>query len=267
MSDFYVYVYIDPRNLEEFYFGKGRGSRKHAHLSDASDSEKARRIAAIHADGLEPIVRVVARGLTEHDAFLVEKTLLWKLGRTLTNVSSGHHADKFRPHDKLHLRLPGFDFANGVYYYNVGESGNRHWDDYREFGFISAGQGRRWRDAMLGFEPGDVVAAYLKGCGYVGVGRVLAPAKPVLEAVVAGRPLLSLPLRAEQMDRNADSPEKAEHVCPVEWLAAVDRSAAHWRPRSGLYTTTHVRASLHGQPKTLAFLEERFELHLGELIG
>ena len=28
MNDYYVYVYIDPRNYEEFYFGKGRGSRK-----------------------------------------------------------------------------------------------------------------------------------------------------------------------------------------------------------------------------------------------
>ncbi len=26
MNDYYVYVYIDPRNFEEFYFGKGRGS-------------------------------------------------------------------------------------------------------------------------------------------------------------------------------------------------------------------------------------------------
>ena len=28
VSQYYVYVYIDPRNFEEFYFGKGKGSRK-----------------------------------------------------------------------------------------------------------------------------------------------------------------------------------------------------------------------------------------------
>ena len=28
MNSYYVYVYIDPRNFEEFYFGKGKGSRK-----------------------------------------------------------------------------------------------------------------------------------------------------------------------------------------------------------------------------------------------
>ncbi len=66
-NNYYVYVYIDPRNYEEFYFGKGRGSRKEAHLTDSSDSEKARRIAAIHKAGLQPIIRVIARALSEHD--------------------------------------------------------------------------------------------------------------------------------------------------------------------------------------------------------
>ena len=36
MTDrYYVYVYIDPRNLEEFYYGNGTGARSHAHLQDA----------------------------------------------------------------------------------------------------------------------------------------------------------------------------------------------------------------------------------------
>ena len=77
MSEYYVYVYIDPRNFEEFYYGKGKGSRKDAHLFEDSDSEKSKRIKAIKKEGLEPIIRVIARGLSEHDALLVEKTLLW----------------------------------------------------------------------------------------------------------------------------------------------------------------------------------------------
>jgi len=39
---FYVYVYIDPRNHEEFYIGKGQGQRKLAHLADAGNSRKVR---------------------------------------------------------------------------------------------------------------------------------------------------------------------------------------------------------------------------------
>jgi hypothetical protein len=84
---FYVYVYIDPRNFEAFYYGKGTGSRKNVHLSDQRDSEKVKRIKAIKKEGLEPIIKVIANGLTEKEALLVEKTLIWKLGRNLTNLS------------------------------------------------------------------------------------------------------------------------------------------------------------------------------------
>lgn len=54
--DYYVYVYIDPRNFEEFYYGKGCGSRKDAHLFEESDSAKSRRIQEIKKAGLTPSV-------------------------------------------------------------------------------------------------------------------------------------------------------------------------------------------------------------------
>jgi hypothetical protein len=62
-NSFYVYVYIDPRNFEEFYYGKGKGDRKNAHLQDTNDTEKTRRIKAITDAGLQPIIRVIAAGL------------------------------------------------------------------------------------------------------------------------------------------------------------------------------------------------------------
>jgi hypothetical protein len=78
-EEYYVYVYIDPRNFEEFYYGKGKGNRKEAHLKDDSDSGKAKQIKAITEEGLKPIIKVIAKGLTESEAFLIEKTLIWKL--------------------------------------------------------------------------------------------------------------------------------------------------------------------------------------------
>lgn len=265
MSSYYVYVYIDPRNFEEFYFGKGKGQRKDEHLNDAADSETTRRIAAIRKAGQKPIVRVVATGLSEHDALLVEKTLLWKLGRHLTNVASGHYAKNFRPHDTLHLELPRFDYQRGIYYYNVGESTHRDWDDYRRYGFISAGQGRRWRDAMLRFRPGDVVAAYFKGRGFVGLGRITETAKRVQEVLVGGKPLLSLQLRCRRMGDNADSPEKSEYVALVRWEATVTRNNAKWKRNANLYTTTHIRASLDRQIETIDYLAREFNLDIREL--
>lgn len=265
-SDYYVYVYIDPRNHEEFYYGKGKGSRKDSHLSDKSDSAKTKRISEIKKENLSPIIRVIARGLTEAEALLIEKTLLWKLGKWTTNIASGHFADKFRPHNTLHKEMHGFDFQNGIYFYNTGEGECRNWDDYLKFGFISAGQGKRWRDAMLGFNSGDICVAYLKKHGFVGVGKIISEAKPIREVMIGKTPLLSMPMNCKNMDLNSDSDEKSEYVCLVSWIKAYPRSEAKWVRKSGLYTPELVRASLAGQPKTLTFIEEQFKINLKEYI-
>jgi hypothetical protein len=267
MSDYYVYVYIDPRNYEEFYYGKGKGSRKDAHLDDTSDSAKAKRISEIKREGLSPIIRVIARNLSENEALLIEKTLLWKLGKWTTNISSGHFAEKFRPHNTLHKELSGFDYQNGLYYYNVGEGPHRNWDDYVEFGFISAGQGTRWRDAMLGFNPGDAFAAYLKRHGFVGIGQITAPAKMIRDVQIKNKRLLDLPLRCQNMDDNCNNTDLSEYVCLVKWIKTVSREDAKWRSSPKLYTTTHVRASLDGQPKTISFLEWEFGVKIREIIA
>jgi hypothetical protein len=39
-ADYYVYVYIDPRDLKPFYYGMGKGSRKDAHLFDRTPSKQ-----------------------------------------------------------------------------------------------------------------------------------------------------------------------------------------------------------------------------------
>ena len=267
MNDYYVYVYIDPRNYCEFYYGKGRGARKDAHLHDAGDSDKVRCIKAIQDQGLNPIIRVIASGLTEQEALLVEKTLLWRLGKSLTNVSSGHYSENFRPHDTLHLELTGFDFQNRIYYYNVGEGANRNWDDYLKYDLISGGGGLRWRDAMLGFRVGDVVAAYLKGHGFVGIGVIKARARPAREYLADGKSLFEQDLVCKGILQNAENDELCEYVASVEWVVAVKRQSAKWKSNSGLYTTTHVRASLDRQPYTLQFLEEQFGITFNQLLG
>lgn len=268
MNDYYVYVYIDPRNNEEFYYGKGCGSRKKAHLRDTSDTEKARRVKAIHDAGLRPVIRVIARDLSEHDALLVEKTLLWKLGKQLTNKSSGHYAAKFRPHDNIHRELSGFDFQHGLYYYNVGEGPQRNWDDYKKYGIISAGQGIRWRNAILGFQQGDAFAAFLKGYGFVGIGLILEPAKPIRDVMIGKDYLLSLPLSCEKkMASNVGSDKLCEYVCTVKWIRKVDRDDAKWEPKSGLFTTPLVRASLDGQLTTIKYLEHAFRVNLGKYVS
>jgi len=275
MSDtreYYVYVYIDPRNLEEFYYGKGKGSRKDVHLFAEDDSGKTKRIREIRRVGLSPTIRVIAANLTEEEAFLIETTLIWKLGTHTTNIASGYFSSRFRPHNTLHQELSGFDFRNGLFYYNVGEDvdGNRIriWEDYVELGFISGGGGIRWRDAMLGFRPGDIIAAYLKGHGYVGIGRINTYAQMIRQVSVGGSPLLDCALRSRGLGTNADNPDLSEYVCLVDWLETVSRAEAKPARRAdGIYTTTWVRASLDGQPTTVAYLSHEFGIDLKKEIA
>ncbi|MBN3581950.1 GIY-YIG nuclease family protein [Algoriphagus aestuarii] len=261
----YVYVYIDPRNFEEFYYGKGKGNRKDIHLSLEGDSEKIKRIKAIQKEGLQPIVKVIAKGLTDQEALLVEKTLIWKLGKNLLNDSSGHFSDKFRPHDTFHLDLAGFDFKNGLYYLNIGEGIHRCWEDCSKLGFLSAGQDKKWSDPVKTLIPGDIVVAYLKNKGYVGIGRVTQRAIRPIEFKVNGLPLKPSDLKVPNIFENSDN-EKSEYLVAVDWIKKVQATEAKWQSKSGLFTTQLIKASLQNQKITRDFLEKEFGVDFSHLL-
>jgi hypothetical protein len=264
-AEFYVYVYIDPRNFEEFYYGKGKGSRKEAHLYDSSDSEKSKRIKIIQDSGQKPIIKVIAKDLTEREAFFIEKTLLWKLRGRLTNKSSGHFADKFRPHDTLHQELAGFDFNNGLYYVNIGEGIHRCWEDCRKYNFLSAGQDKKYSDPLKTLLKGDIVAAYLKGKGYVGIGEVIEQAVRVNDYRFNGKSLRELPLKVKNIFINCDN-ENSEYLVKLKWIKTIDGSQAKKaRRKEGIFSTEIIKASLQGQPKTKEFLEKEFDIKFFDL--
>lgn len=265
-NNYYVYVYIDPRNYEEFYYGKGKGNRKQAHLNDEADTKKTKIIKAIQKDGLKPIIKVVAKDLTEQEAFLIEKTLIWKLGKNLTNISSGHFADKFRPHNSFHLNLNGFDFENGIFYVNVGECKHRVWEDCRKFGFLSAGQGKKYSNQIKLLNQGDIVAAYLNKRGYVGIGKVIEKAKPVVDFQFKGESLKKQKLVNLGIFDNADN-ENSEYLVSIEWIKSVSANEAKWKNKAGLFTTRQIRASLEKQIRTIKFLEKEFDVNFQKIIN
>jgi hypothetical protein len=93
---YYVYLYIDPRDNKVFYIGKGKGDRILSHLTDSSDTEKAERIRELKKLNLEPRLEILKYGLkNEHEAFLVESTAIDLVDfSSLTNLVRGHGADK-----------------------------------------------------------------------------------------------------------------------------------------------------------------------------
>jgi hypothetical protein len=270
MSDthFYVYVYIDPRNHEEFYYGKGAGPRKSAHLDDKDACRKVERIEAIRKAGQEPIIRVVAANLDEKEALLIEATLIWRFEGRLTNQVSGHFSEKFRPQDTLHKNLPGFDYENYIYYVNVGEGSHRDWIDCRRYGFLSAGgENPRWKSQLQKLIEGDVVAAYLAGHGYVGIGIVTEQAVPMKRFIVDGVPLGQHSLAQPGMLERIDDTELTEYVVRIKWIKTVDKEQAFFKPKSGLFTTQQIRASLSRQPTTISFIDESFDIRIEDLLS
>ncbi len=88
--DFYVYLYSDPRDNAVFYVGKGCGNRVFSHLSETGDKAKHQRIQEIRETGSEPHLEILAHGLDEHQARVVEASAIDLLGReTLTNEVGG----------------------------------------------------------------------------------------------------------------------------------------------------------------------------------
>ena len=87
---FYVYAYVDPRDEAVFYIGKGVGNRAFAHLAEAPQSAKGKRLRAIRDAGGEPRIDILAHGLEETVAAKLEAAAIDLLGKQqLTNLVRG----------------------------------------------------------------------------------------------------------------------------------------------------------------------------------
>ena len=95
----YVYLYIDPRNGQIKYVGKGKDSRATAHLAydGKSEKEKTKWIKELDSAGLSPQIDILSRELTEEQAFLVERSVIDALGvESLTNAVRGQGTEQGR---------------------------------------------------------------------------------------------------------------------------------------------------------------------------
>ena len=124
---------------------------------------------------------------------------------------------------------------NGEYYVNFGEGDNRQWDDARRFGFVSAGHGPKYRDAMQRLRPGNRIWVNVPATGYVGVGTVVDSAVPVKDFMVENGngekvPLLRAGIVCRTMDRDADDSDLSEYLVRVHWIKTVPLSEAIKEP-------------------------------------
>lgn len=117
---------------------------------------------------------------------------------------------------------------NQEYYISFG-SGERHWDDARKYGFISAGGGTWYSNTLKLLSVGDRIWVNIPHTGYVGVGivrREVEQAKDVRFAI-DGQELgfADLPVTGDYL-YSEDEPDKAEYVVQVDWIKTIPESQA-----------------------------------------
>jgi len=269
INNHYVYAYYDPRNFKMFYVGMGKGKRKIVHLQEKTDSHKSKTILDITKEGLEPIIRVLAKDLTEEQAKLVEKSIIWMNYDTLSNISTGNFSNNFRPDNTLHKNVLGFDYQTGIYYVNVGEDDSRDWNDCMNYNFLCAGGDPKWRDPLKRLVIGDIVVAYLKGKGYVGIGKITSTIQKVIDfKTIDGTKLIEFKNSLVQPDifLNCHDDDLSQYLVGVDWIKIRTKNNAVSVKGKKLYTTQHIVASLLNQSFTLDFIENEFGVKFNDLI-
>ncbi|RJF89147.1 DUF91 domain-containing protein [Oleomonas cavernae] len=144
---------------------------------------------------------------------------------------------------------------SGLWYVNVGDSAARSWEDMQRYGFIAAGAGEKYSGPLRRLEPGDRIVGYQKQAGYVGYGRVTAPALMVRDFVTGAGPLLDQQLTQSNIGHDKDDPKLAEYAVGVEWIKAFPIAEAKWS--DGLFANQNIVCKLR-DPKTIEFLREQF---------
>jgi len=146
---------------------------------------------------------------------------------------------------------------SGLWYVNVGQVENRSWEDMIRYGFLAAGGGRVYSDALSKLTPGDPILAYQKGAGYVGYGLVASRALPVRDFCVDGKPILEVPLKQPGLAHDKDNPELSEYLVGVKWGKTFALSEGKTFP--GIFANPNIVCKLRNAA-TLNFLRDAFAI-------
>lgn len=148
----------------------------------------------------------------------------------------------------------------GYWFMNTGDGSHegRSWDDCRKYGFMIAGGGKRWIDAIRKLQIGDKLFAYSSGYGYVGLGEVTAEAVPQKDFTPTGqnKRLPDLPMEAKLRHDLLDDPERCDWCVAVRWIRAVDREHGVLRSEAHRSTLEQMR-----RQELVADLLKHFEPH------
>jgi hypothetical protein len=173
-----------------------------------------------------------------------------------------------------------------IRFVNVGEDpprpklgwvSRRQWNACIEYNFISAGQALIYNQPLLHLQVDDVVAAFITGRGYVGIGIVEETAINIKDFHFNNKKLADLvidkgyingtltdhttveglPYLRKTLFCNADN-QKTEYAVGIKWKKTVDKKDAFWRRNYGLFANPSIQSNLKDQSVTIQFLAESF---------
>ncbi|MDQ3002640.1 MAG: endonuclease NucS [Fibrobacterota bacterium] len=147
----------------------------------------------------------------------------------------------------------------GYWFANIGEGQHRNWEDNVKYGFLAAGQGKKYSDPLKKLKVGDRVFAFLKTQKYLGFGEVTHEAQMAKEFFVesAQKTLFDLPLVQPGIKENSNDPEKSEWIVGVKWLKTFSKENGKWF--SGAFANQNIVCKLRDQV-TFEYLKKEFEV-------
>lgn len=96
---YYVYVLSDPDTKIPFYIGKGNGDRVFNHFREQGEGEKIEKLRELTMLGKEPCIDILAYGLTDEVAKVVEMAAIGLIG--LDNLTNRKQGDGAKEHGRI----------------------------------------------------------------------------------------------------------------------------------------------------------------------
>jgi hypothetical protein len=146
---------------------------------------------------------------------------------------------------------------SGLWYVNVGDGEWRSWEDMRKYGFLAAGGGRKYSDALRKLKVGDQVLAYQPEKGYVGYGTVTSEVLAAGDFRVDGKSVLEEQLRQPGLGHDPNSPDLAEYLVGIKWIKTLPLGEG--KTFAGIFANPNIVCKLRDSA-TLSFLENEFPI-------
>lgn len=146
---------------------------------------------------------------------------------------------------------------SGYFFVNAGLNENRSWEDYKRYGFISAGGGEFYSKRLDQLSIGDKIFAFDKGNGFIGYGIVTATKTRATEFITDDGLLVEQPLKAPGLAHHAGNASTAEYVVGMDWQKTVEPTQAKWF--KGAFANQNIVCKLRDQA-TVDFLITEFDV-------